>query len=171
VLPVLHRILLVLFYVGLGLSLLSNMIGLPGNWMLVGAALVTALVTGFAKMTVTRFLLCLGLAVLGEVVESLLGGVIVAKRGGSKLGVFGSIIGGFVGVILGAGLFPPLGSVLLGFVGAFLGAIFGEILRHPETELALRIGFWSFVGRMAAMAAKFAVGCVIFWILIRTTWP
>ena len=122
-------------------------------------------------MTVTGFFLCLGLAVLGEVIESLLGVVIVAKRGGSKLGIIGSIIGGFVGVLLGAGLFPPLGSVLLGFVGAFLGAVFGELLSHPEMELALRIGFWSFVGRMAAMAAKFTAGCVIFWILIRTTWP
>lgn len=170
-LPILHRILLVLFYVGLGLSLLSNMVGLPGNWMLVGAALVTALVTGFSRMTVTGFFLCLGLAVLGEVVESVLGAVIVGKRGGSKLGIIGSIIGGFVGVLLGAGFFPPLGSVLLGFVGALLGAVFGELLRHPEMELALRIGFWSFIGRMAAMAAKFTVGCVIFWILIRTTWP
>ena len=169
-LPILHKILLVVFYIGLGLSLLSNIVGLPGNWMLVAAALVVALATGFAKVTLTSFFLCLGLAIVGEAIESLLGAVIVAKHGGSKLGVIGSIAGGFTGVVLGAGVFPPLGSVVLGFIGAFLGAVFGEILRHPETEFALRVGFWSFIGRMSAMAAKFSVGCVILWILIKTTW-
>jgi uncharacterized protein YqgC (DUF456 family) len=64
-----------------------------------------------------------------------------------------------------------LGSVLLGFVGAFAGAFLGELLKTPEMDTALRIGFWSFVGRMAAMAAKLSVGCVIFWIIITTTWP
>ncbi len=169
--PVLHKILLVLLYVGLGLSLLATVVGVPGNWILVAAALVVGLATGFAKMTLTTFLLCAGLAVLGEVIESVLGAVIVARRGGSKLGVVGSIVGGFAGVILGSGLFPPLGSVLLGFVGAFLGAVFGEILRHPDMDIALRIGFWSFIGRMAATAAKLSVGCVIFWLIVRTTWP
>lgn len=168
---VLHRLLLVLFYAGLVLSLLSNIVGLPGNWMLVAAGLIVGLVTGFSAMTWTSFFLCLGLAVLGEAIESILGAVIVAKRGGSKLGVAGSIAGGFAGVVFGAGVVPPLGSVILGFVGGFLGAVFGELLRHPETRPAFRIGFWSFIGRMAAMAAKFSVGCVILWILIRTTWP
>lgn len=168
---VLHKILLVLLYVGLGLSLLSIVVGVPGNWILVAAALVIGLATGFAKMTVTTFLLCAGLAVLGEVIESALGVVIVARRGGSKLGVVGSLVGWFAGVILGSGLFPPVGSVLLGFVGAFLGAVFGEILRHPDMEIALRIGFWSFVGRMAATAAKLSVGCVIFWLIVKATWP
>ncbi len=44
------------------------------------------------------------------------------------------------------GLFPPMGSVILGFVGAFLGAVFGEILHNPDMKIALRVGFWSFVG-------------------------
>lgn len=170
-LPVLYKILFVLFYIAVGLSLLSTIVGLPGNWILVGVALVVGLVTGFSEMTFWYFLLCLGLAVLGEVIESLLGAVIVAKRGGSKLGIVGSIVGGIIGVIIGAGIFPPLGSVLFGFVGAFGGAVLGELLRQPEFESALRIGFWSFVGRMAAMAAKLSVGCVIFWIIITTTWP
>jgi hypothetical protein len=169
--PVFHKILLVLLYTGLGLSLLSTIVGVPGNWILVGAALVVGLVTGFAKMSVATFLLCAGLAVLGELIESLLGVVIVARKGGSKLGVLGSVAGGFAGVVLGAGLVPPLGSVLLGFVGAFLGAVFGEILRNPDMNIALRIGFWSFVGRMSAIAVKFSAGCVIFWLIVRSTWP
>jgi uncharacterized protein YqgC (DUF456 family) len=121
-------------------------------------------------MTVATLLVCAGLAVLGELIESVLGIVIVARRGGSKLGVLGSVVGGFAGVLLGAGIAPPVGSVVLGFVGAFLGAVFGEILRHPDMNVALRIGFWSFVGRMAATAAKLSAGCVIFWLIVKATW-
>ena len=168
---VLHKILLVLLYAGLGLTALSTMIGLPGNWILVAVALVVGLVTGFAKLTLIQFLVCVGLAVLAEVIESLLGVVIVAKRGGSKLGMIGSIVGGFAGVLLGGGLFPPVGSVILGFAGAFLGAVFGEILHNPDMKVALHVGFWSFVGRMTAMAAKLSCGCVIYWIILRATWP
>ncbi len=170
-LPVLYKILLIFFYVLMGLSLLSTVVGVPGNWILVGAAFIVGLVTGFSKMTFVYFLICLGLAILGEVIESLLGIVIVAKRGGSKLGVIGSVIGGLAGVILGSGLIPPFGSVIFGFIGAFLGAVFGELLKNPEMNVALRVGFWSFIGRMAAMAAKFSIGCVIFWIIVTTTWP
>ena len=168
---VLHKTLLVLLYAGLGLTLLSTMIGLPGNWILVVAALIVGLVTGFAKLTVSHFVVCVGFALLAEVIESLLGVVIVAKRGGSKLGMIGSIAGGFAGVLLGGGLFPPFGSVILGFAGAFLGAVFGEILHNPDMKVALHVGFWSFIGRMAAMAAKLSCGCVIYWIILRSTWP
>lgn len=168
---VLHKTLLVLLYTGLGLTLLSTVIGLPGNWILVVAALVVGLATGFAKLTLVHFLICIGLAVLAEVIESVLGVVILAKRGGSKLGMIGSIAGGFAGVLLGGGVFPPVGSVVLGFVGAFLGAVFGELLRNPDMEIALRVGFWSFIGRMTAMAAKLSCGCVIYWIIIKATWP
>ncbi len=168
---VLLKTLLVLLYAGLSLCLLSTVVGLPGNWILVGAALVIGAATGFAKMTVASFFLCAGLALVAEVIESVLGIAIVAEHGGSKLGVIGTIVGGCAGVILGGGFFPPVGSVLLGFVGAFLGAVLGEMFRHPDLNTALRVGFWSFVGRVAAIAAKLSVGCVIFWVIVRSTWP
>jgi uncharacterized protein YqgC (DUF456 family) len=168
---VIQKTLLVLLYAGFSLALLSTIVGLPGNWILVGAALVIGLATGFLNMTVATVFLCTGLALLAEAIESVLGAAIVAKRGGSKLGVVGSIVGGFVGVVLGGPFFPPVGSVLLGFVGAFLGAVLGEMLRQPDLGLALRIGFWSFIGRTASIAAKLSIGCVIFWLIVKTTWP
>jgi hypothetical protein len=35
---------------------------------------------------------------------------------------------------------------------------------------AMRVGFWSFVGRAAAAMAKVAVGLGIIWIIIVKTW-
>jgi uncharacterized protein YqgC (DUF456 family) len=168
---IVYKILFVLLYVVLTAVLLSTALGFPGNWILVGVALVIALISRFTDMTWGYLLLCAGLATLGEVIESTLGAVVVVRRGGTWWGVAGSVIGGFVGVISGAGVAPPFGSVLLGLVGAFTGAVVGEFLKQRQIEPAMRIGFWSFVGRMLAVAAKVSVGCVILWIIMVTTWP
>jgi uncharacterized protein YqgC (DUF456 family) len=168
---VLFKILFVLLYIVLTAVLLSTALGFPGNWILVGVAVVIALVSRFSGMTWGYLLLCAGLATLGEVIESTLGAVVVVRRGGTWWGVAGSVVGGFVGVILGAGIAPPFGSVALGFLGAFLGAVLGEYAKQRQLEPAMRIGFWSFVGRMLAIAAKLSVGCVVLWIIMVTTWP
>jgi len=166
-----YKILFVLLYALLTAVLLSTTIGLPGNWVLVGIALVIALITRFNGMTWGYLVLCAALALAGEIAESLLGAVIVARRGGGRWGIIGSIVGGFAGVVLGAGVVPPLGSVICGLIGAFAGAVGGELIKQRRVEPAMRIGFWSLVGRMAAVATKLGVGLVILWIIIATTWP
>ena len=84
--------------------------------------------------------------------------------------MFGSFVGGFAGVILGAGFIPPFGSLVLGLVGAFAGAVLGEYMSEKKTEEALRVGFWSFVGRSLAIMGKIGAGAGIVWILIAKTW-
>jgi uncharacterized protein YqgC (DUF456 family) len=168
---ILYQILFVLLYIVLGGVLLLSYLGLSANWILVGAALVIGLITGFEAMSWWMFFLCVGFAVIGEVIEAALGAIIVAKRGGGKWGVIGSILGGFAGVIAGASVAPPFGSLVLGFVGVFFGAVFGEYYKHRRMEPAVRIGFWSFVGRMAAITGKITMGCGILWVIIATTWP
>jgi uncharacterized protein YqgC (DUF456 family) len=122
-------------------------------------------------MTWWLLISCVALAVVGEIIEAALGAVIIARRGGGRWGIIGSIIGGFAGVIVGAGIAPPFGSVILGFIGVFVGAVLGEYYKQRKMEPAMRVGFWSFVGRMAAVASKLAVGCGILWIIIVATWP
>ncbi len=166
-----YQILFVLLYIVLTVVWLSTALGFPGNWILVGVAVSVALISRFSAMTWGYLLICVGLATLGEVIESTLGAVVVVRRGGTWWGVAGSVLGGFAGVIFGAGVAPPFGSVVFGFVGAFLGAVVGEFAKQRQLEPAMRIGFWSFVGRMLAAAAKLSVGCVVLWIIIVTTWP
>jgi uncharacterized protein YqgC (DUF456 family) len=168
---IVYRILFVLLYVVLSALLLSTTLGFPGNWLLVGVALVIALVTKFSAMTWPYLLVCVGLAAVGEILESILGAVIVGRRGGGRWAIGGSVVGGFAGVVLGAGVVPPLGSVLLGFVGAFAGAVAGEYTQNRRVDPALRIGLWSVVGRVAAVTAKLAVGCGILWVIVSVTWP
>jgi uncharacterized protein YqgC (DUF456 family) len=167
---VLYKALLVLFYIYLFVALALNIVGLPGNWILVATAAVVALVPHFGDLTWTYFFVILGLALLGEAIESLLGLVVVAKKGGTRWGVFGSFLGGIGGVVVGSAVAPPFGGVVLGFVGAFAGAVAGEYIREQRGDQAVRVGFWAFVGRSLAIMGKIACGLGIVWILILRTW-
>ena len=166
----LYKALLIVFYLYLFMALALNIVGLPGNWVLVGTALIVALIPQFGDLTWTYFFIVLGLALLGEAIESVLGLVVVAKKGGTRWGVIGSFLGGITGVILGGAVVPPIGSVIYGFVGAFAGAVVGEYLREQKTDSAFRIGFWAFVGRSLAIMGKVIAGAGIVWILIARTW-
>jgi uncharacterized protein YqgC (DUF456 family) len=168
---IVYQILFVFLYIVLAVVMLLTAIGLPGNWILVGVAAIIGLITKFDVMTWGWLLACVGLATLGEIIESALGAVVVASRGGTRWGVIGSIVGGFAGVILGASVVPPFGSVILGFVGAFAGAVLGEMYKQRQVEPALRIGFWSVIGKVMSMAGKLLVGTGILVIIIYTTWP
>jgi uncharacterized protein YqgC (DUF456 family) len=167
---VLYKALLVIFYLYLLLALVINVAGLPGNWVLVATAAVVAVIPGFGDLTWTWFFVILGLALLGEAIESLLGLVVVAKKGGTRWGVIGSFLGGFAGVIAGSAVAPPFGGVVLGLVGAFLGAVAGEYMRERRSGEAVRVGFWAFVGRSIAILGKIACGAGIVWILVARTW-
>ncbi|MCK4773943.1 MAG: hypothetical protein KAT30_04135, partial [Candidatus Krumholzibacteria bacterium] len=80
---VLYQILFVLLYIVLTAVWLSTVLGFPGNWILVGVAVIIALVSRFTAMTWGSLLICVGLATLGEVIESTLGAVVVVRRGGT----------------------------------------------------------------------------------------
>lgn len=168
---VLYKALLVLFYLYLLVALALNIAGIPGNWVLVATAAVVALIPGFGDLTWPWFFVILGLAALGEVIESLLGLVVVARKGGTRWGVLGSFLGGGLGVIAGSALAPPFGGIVLGFVGAFAGAVTGEYIREQKSDQAVRVGFWAFVGRSLAIMGKVACGAGIVWIIISKTWP
>jgi uncharacterized protein YqgC (DUF456 family) len=168
---VLYKALLVLFYLYLLAALALNIVGIPGNWLLVATAAVVALIPGFGDLTWTWFFVILGLALLAEVIESLLGLIVVAKKGGSKWGVIGSFLGGIFGVIVGSAVAPPFGGIILGFAGAFAGAVTGEYIREQKSDQAVRVGFWAFVGRSMAIMGKIACGGGIVWIIVARTWP
>jgi hypothetical protein len=160
---------LVLLYLASLSCLILTFLGLGGNWVLCVIALGVKL-TGLGEMTWMWFIACVALATLGEIVEAVLGAVVVARRGGTRWGVIGTIVGGIAGAILGAPVAPPIGSLVFGFVGAFLGAAGGEYLRDRHMDNAIRIGFWSFVGRSMATLSKVIAGFIIVWIVVVTTW-
>ena len=146
-------------------------LGLGGNFIVLGLALVHALVTGFDPIGWRLLLVLLGIALLGELIEFVVGTFYVAKQGASKQGVAGAFVGGLLGAVAGNGLVPVAGAVLGSFVGAFGGAVLGEYWRRQRMEPSLRVGGHAFLGRLLAILIKHALGLVMVFLVLRATLP
>jgi uncharacterized protein YqgC (DUF456 family) len=167
---VLQHIGLVLFYGVLFLMNILIFVGLPGSWIALGAIAIYALATRFGNPGWRMLLVMAGIAVLGEVVESLLGLVYVARKGATKWGVIGAFVGGIAGAILGTAIAPVVGSIIFSFAGAFAGAVLCEYLYYRSLDRALRTGFFAFMGKLNAMFVKFGLALVILALFILRTW-
>ncbi len=140
------------------IGLIAVPIGLPGNFIIVAAALVTALVTRFAIIGWWTVGIFLAAAVIGEIVEGLLGPVVAGRYGATKWGMIGAIAGGIGGAIVGTAVTPVIGTVVGSFVGTAIGAPLLEWVRGASKDDGMRAGFGAFLGRSIAAAIKLAIG-------------
>ena len=146
-------------------------LGLGGNFIVIGLALIHALITGFDPISWQLLLVLLGIALVGEFIEFLVGTFYAAKQGASKSGVIMAFVGGLVGAWLGNQIFPILGAVLGSFGGAFAGAVIGEYYNEQRLEPSLRIGGYAFLGRLIAIFIKHALSLVMVFIILKATLP
>src|SRR2546426_4619227 len=92
-------------------------LGLPGLWVMVAGVVGYGWLTDFRSVGVTTIALVLGLALVGEIVETWLGFRLARRYGGSSRAGGGGVGGGVVGAV-GGGAGPILGSGIGGVVGA-----------------------------------------------------
>jgi uncharacterized protein len=151
------RLLFLIFEAAL---LLLNVLGPPGNWVLLAGAVAYAALTHFARLGWRTLAVMAALALVAEALETIVGLTYTSKRGATKLGTLGAFVGGLAGAALAAGLVPPLGALLGAFGGTFAGAFLFQYLRERERDQALRAGRAAFVGRLLASGVKTLCG---FW--------
>jgi len=135
-------------------------LGLPGLWLMVVGVVASALLTGFRSVTAGVIVLAVGLALLGEIIETWVGFRFARRYGGSSRAGWGALVGGLVGAVVGVPV-PLVGSVLGGFVGSFVGAAVFEYTLARRAHVAVSAGWGAVLGRAAAAAAKMALGIVI----------
>lgn len=146
-------------------------LGLGGNFILIGLALIHALVTGFDPISWQLILILLGIALLGEAIEFVVGTFYAAKQGASRSGVIMAFVGGLLGAWVGNQMVPVLGAVLGSFVGAFSGAVAGEYSNEQKLEPSLRIGGYAFLGRLLAILIKHALSLIMVFLILKATLP
>lgn len=146
-------------------------LGLGGNFVLIGLALIHAVATGFDPIGWRLLVVLLLLALAGEGIEFLVGTFYVARKGASRHGVIAAFAGGLLGAAVGAPLLPIVGAILGSFVGAFAGAILGEYYHQRRLEPSLRIGGHAFLGKLSAILIKHAIGLVMVGLILKATWP
>ena len=82
----------------LGLCLLAGLVlvtlGLPGLWVMVAGVVGYGWLTDFRSVGVTTIALVLGLALVGEIVETWLGFRLARRYGGSSRAGWGALVGG-----------------------------------------------------------------------------
>jgi len=148
-----------------------NLIGLPGNWMILLVSVVYAWLTSetvFGGMRWTAIAILIGLAIFGEVVEFGASATVVKRVGGSRTGavlaLLGSVIGAVTGLFVGVPI-PIVGSVIAALLfaglGAFLGALLGELTVGRSFEASWDVGWAAFWGRIFGTVAKTLVGAVM----------
>jgi hypothetical protein len=147
-------VLLLIAVLLLGLVMIP--FGMPGTWIIAGAALGYSILVPGSIGTFTIVMVAI-LAVIGEVIEFTLTAKYTKKYGGSRRASWGAIIGGMVGAFMGVPV-PIIGSVIGAFIGAFVGAFVAEISRGTGGSGATRVATGALIGRALASAVKVGIG-------------
>jgi uncharacterized protein YqgC (DUF456 family) len=157
-------------------SWVLTLLNLPGNWMIVLATAVYAILVpakspvaiGWKVVTIL-----LVLAALGEVIELVSGAAGAKRAGGSKRGaalaLAGSVVGGFLGILVGLPiplLGPIFAALLFAGLGAMAGAIFGEVWAGKTVGTSWQVGRAAFFGRLTGTLGKMLVGAAMMAIVV-----
>jgi uncharacterized protein YqgC (DUF456 family) len=154
-----------LLAVALVVGLMLIPLGLPGLWLMVGAALVYSYANpaGISIWTIGALTV---LAVIAELIELALSGRYARKYGGSRRAGWGAILGGIIGAFMWTPL-PVIGPMIGAFAGAFVGAWLAEMTRGTKVGGATRVATGALIGRGVAVAMKVGIGLVLtVWILL-----
>lgn len=163
----------ILLMVANAVSLLSNLLMLPGNWLMVGGLCIFILASDFDRGPGwTIVVVSAGLATIGEILELILGSAQAARKGASRRAIGLSLLFSIAGSIAGTFLIPipivgsAIGAVIGAAAGAFGGAWLGEAWIGTETVKRNEIGAAAMSGRLLGMLVKVTVGVVIFVIQV-----
>lgn len=153
------------FAIAILVGIALDMLGLFGNWIILGAVAIAAALTGFAHFGGWTLAILFGLAVLGEILETLAAGAGAARFGGGKGAITAALIGCILGAIAGTPLFPILGTIFGACVGAFAGAAISEFLMREKTvRESLYVGTGAALGKIGGMVLKTATGFAMLFV-------
>jgi len=160
-----------LFLLALLIAWFTNILGLPGNWLMLACGVVYWLwmpAQSRASISLTLLIVLGVLAALGELLELLASSAGVSKVGGSRrsalFAILGSVAGGVVGFGIGVPIpviGPVVGSLLLGSIGAMAGAIYSEWSSGKNWGQSFSVGKAAFWGRAIGTLTKMAIGLLM----------
>ena len=160
-----------LFLLALGICVLLNLVTLPGNWAMVALVVAWALLVPGNGLGLMFFVLFIGLAIAGELVE--FGAQIwgARKYGSSRVSTWAGIVGAIVGAVFGAPFMFGVGAVFGALFGAWAGCFLAEVLiRRQPSAAAFRAAQGAFVGRFLGMVVKFGLGMAMLALTASHVW-
>ncbi len=136
-------------------------LGLPGLWIMLGAALLYWVILPTGGIGIVTMVTASIIVVIAEVLEYTIAGKYTRRYGGSSRASWGAILGGLIGAVMGVPI-PVVGSLAGAFLGAFVGAFVGELTVHrAQRGNPARVATGALVGRAVAAAVKSAMGLLV----------
>jgi uncharacterized protein len=119
---------------------------------------------------------CVGLAVLGEVIEFIAGAAGAKSGGAGRRGMIGALIGGIVGALVLTPfiLIPVVGTLIGALIGTFIGAVIGEVsgAQPKSVRGSMKPAIGATIGRVFGTVGKMAVAIVVWLALsVAAFWP
>lgn len=171
------------FFVLGGVCVVMVVIQLPGTWVMLGLAglleyLDRLYLPAGDRQTFDWWVLaaCLGLAVLGEIIEFVAGAAGAKKGGSTSRGMWGALIGGIVGVFVFTPLFffvPIFGAFFGAVLGTFVGAVIGELsVRDATLRGSMKPAIGATIGRVLGTTSKVGIAMAMWLVLtVSAYWP
>ncbi|WP_300708995.1 DUF456 domain-containing protein [uncultured Desulfovibrio sp.] len=160
------------FVVLLALLLLLNIPGLPANWLILALVGIWQFVHPQpGHLDVWFWVMAIGLAVLGEILETGVQLVNARRHGSTRTGTIAGMIGAFAGAILCAPFLLGIGALLGALLGAWLGCLLAELARGRPLSESLDAAFGAMMGRFLGTVCKCGVGGAIVALVARRIWP
>ncbi len=158
-----HILGLALLFSVSAVGLVALVLGLPGTWIIVAAALVYAWSTDFAAVQGSTLGWLVLLAAVAEVAELVSASAAAAGTRPSTRVTVTVLLCGFVGGLVGTPFFFGVGSLLGALAGAFAGGALAVKWEGGSAGEALQTGWAAFRGRLLGFVLKaaFAVAMVV----------
>ena len=158
------------------LAWLSNLLTLPGNWIVVAMLALYVWLgpdEGRSEISVGVLAVVFGLAIVGELIEFAAAAMGAQRAGASRRSTVFALVGSVVGAITGAivGLPVPgvgsiLAAILFGGAGATIGAMYGEWSDGKPWRESWAVGHAAFWGRTFGMLGKLVVGAILVTVVL-----
>ena len=157
------------FGLAIAIGLALDLVGLFGNWIILAAVAAAWALTGSAHFGGWTMAALAGLALLGEVVETVAAALGAKRVGGDRGAAISALLGAIAGGVVATPILPIVGTVVGACAGAFLAAATHEILlmRRNATDAAWT-GLGAALGRIAGLFAKLAIGIAMLIIAAAT---
>ncbi len=165
-----EAVLDVIFVLIMIFGIISILFSLPGNVIILAAALLYGFLTDFKELGLSQYIILSIILIIGETVENLAAAIGAKKYGASGAGMVGSIIGGIIGAILGATFLLGLGAIPGVFIGVFVGAVVTEVFKGKKLREAVRAGVGAFWGRAFGILVKIIAGLTMIFITVKAVY-
>lgn len=150
------------FSAALYFILALNLFGLPANWLILGAIALWEYFWPLAPdLSVLQWAFLTGLALAGELAETVLQVFRAKKYGSSSRGAYAAVIGAIAGAIVLSPLFWGLGALAGALLGSFTGCYIIERLSDRPHAQALKSAWGALTGNLIGAAAKIGMGALI----------